>query len=285
MGMTTLIPDTLPDDIAISERHRQILASSAILIEVAVEAGVRTISSAEELPTELEWCSGRLPGLLFCHRRFGRPDDALVPQYRPDNPGEGPKYLFPSGSGSVLSVHPRMERVVAAAKKAVIVEGTKQYLAVVSYAPSDVLIVGIQGCQSWSSDGVPVPELDQVASSSDGGSREVTILFDADLGVNRDVYDAAKRLCEHLKLVGASTVNFARVPAGGTAGIDDWLGGRAPEQRSAALARLLEQATDKLPRPPAKRPVTIVRTGEFVEPIIDDIRGVVQAPDQDTPLG
>ena len=84
-----------------------------------------------------------------------RPRRDVVEQVRPDDPGDGPKYLFPKDAAAPLWVHPRIRDRVGNVKTVVFVEGTKQYLAAVSAAADDVLVVGLAGCWGWSHDGMP----------------------------------------------------------------------------------------------------------------------------------
>ncbi len=227
--------------------HRDLLAASAIDPTVADAAGVRSVTSRDELPESLRWAP--VPGLLFPWHPL---DGAVVAQYRPDVPttddtGRARKYLFPTGAGSVITVHPTMRDRVGSAR-VVIVEGTKQYLAAVSAAPPDVLMVGIAGCWGWSRDGVAVPELARLVPAG----AAVSVVFDADLSTNRRVWDAGQRLSETLLIAGAAAVRWVQLPAGDKAGLDDVLA-RFPD-RSASFARLLERAADKLPRKPKADP-------------------------------
>ena len=80
-----------------------------------------------------------------------------------------------------------------------IVEGTKQYLAAVSYAPTDRLVVGVTGCQGTRKEGAMAIADMSLVSWHD---RDVTIVFDADRLKNRDVYDAAEHLAADVKLRG-----------------------------------------------------------------------------------
>jgi hypothetical protein len=125
-----------------------------------------------------------------------------------------------------------------------IVEGTKQYLAAVSAAPKDLLVVGMAGCVGWSRDRMPNPHLEKLVV----GVEDVIIAMDADVARNRMVWDAAKRLGEALEVLGVKTVRHLTLAgAGGTVGLDDYLANY--DDRASVLARLLQTA-GKLPRPP-----------------------------------
>jgi hypothetical protein len=247
------IPDHLPPDVGLADRHRALLEASAVDLAVAAESGCVTVSSASDLPADLSGFAFAVPGLIFVHNPLG--GGASVPQLRPDEPIEGGgKYLLPPGATPVVSCHPRMAARVADASRALIVEGTKQYLAAVSAAPDDILVVGITGCRGWSHNSVPLPDLNLVARRSDGERRSVAICFDADVETNRDVYDAAKGLGGHLAVIGASEVRYVRIEgAGAEAGLDDYLAVVPEKTRSDALAQLIERAPTKLGRRPAEK--------------------------------
>jgi hypothetical protein len=234
----------------ISSLHQLLLATSAVDLAVADEAGVCSIERAAELPEELRW-AGRhadgVPGLLFWWTGAG---GRRVPQYRPDRPltidGETRKYLFPKGVELVVWIHPRMAGLDWI-QVVVVVEGTKQYLAAVSAAGPGWLVVGISGCSGWMRDAVPLPDL---AALPIEGARVVTI-FDADLATNRAVWDNAQRLGAHLEALGAETTTHVRLPAGRKAGLDDYLGAVPADRRAAVFERLVASA-GKLPRAPAR---------------------------------
>jgi len=236
-----------PHSNALAPHHRRLLEAAAIPAEVAVAAGARSISTVADLPEPLRWCK-TTPGLLFhAHPLDGPP----VPQYRPDKPvedadGKVRKYLFPKGAGSVLNIVPTMRPRVSTASKVVIVEGTKQVLAAVAAAPDDVLVVGIGGCWSWSHDGCPIPELDQLGL--DG--KQVVVALDADVATNSTVHGAAKRLGDHLDNLGAE-VSHLHLPAAGNTGLDDYLA--SVTNRAAVFARLVDKA-GKLGRRPKAKP-------------------------------
>ena len=124
------------------------------------------------------------------------------------------------------------------------------------YAPADYNVFGMAGCWGWSHDGVPIQDL-EVADY-----RDVVIGFDADAQTNPDVYNAGVRLIEALKMNGAVSIKWVRLPAGKNAGLDDVLAAQSPERRAAVLARLIGDAKDKIAdyKPRAKTKVKI-RTG------------------------
>jgi putative DNA primase/helicase len=190
-----------------------------------------------DLPPELAWAP--TPGLLFPWRSL---DGRVVWQYRPDEPNGNAKYLFPKGSRPPIWV-PRPPG--DAHTRLLCVEGTKQTLHALTWAPPGTLVAGIAGCWGWSHDGIPDPDLDQLAAG-----REVVVAMDADIASSPQVHEAAKRLGEHLAAVGAASVRFLRLPAGGKAGLDDYLAGRADP--AGALARLIERAAKLPARPKAK---------------------------------
>ena len=221
--------------------HIEHLAAHAIPADVATEAGAYSVTRPDGLPAGIRW-SG--PGLVFMHHAL---DGPAVPQYRPDTPsvdaeGRSRKYLFPPGPVP-LNIVPAMRDRIDAAEVVLIVEGTRQTLCAVAHAGPKVLVIGIAGCNGYSRDGIPNPELGQLGI--DG--RPVVVAFDADIASNPTVHAAGARLAEHLDLLGAASARFVSIPASATTGLDDYLA-TVPEP-AAVLARLIAKA-GKLPRRP-----------------------------------
>lgn len=250
--MTSPAPSTTAH---LDAAHAALLEASAVDVQVATEAGVRSVMSPDRLPDELSsWRTHPriAPGILF---PTTGPDGRTVVQYRPDAAvkleGEDRprKYLFAKGAPTVVAVHPRMSVRLATARTILVVEGTKQHLAAVSVAPPDVLVVGIAGCQGWRSAGVPVQDWNHLGI----GDSDVVIAFDADIATNRDVWAAGEALGEHLDLLGAATVSFLTAPTGAKAGLDDYLASVAPGRRTATLAALIERAGTLPKQPKAKK--------------------------------
>ncbi|HXH56557.1 phage/plasmid primase, P4 family [Iamia sp.] len=250
----------LEDQGVLLPHHVELLAAGAIPADVAIDAGTYSVSILDGLPVALRWARS-VPGILFRHHPI---DGDSVPQYRPDNPlvdGEGRarKYLFPADTAAPLNVVPAMRDRLGHHRLVLIVEGTKQTLAAVAHAPDDVLVVGVAGCWGWSRDGAPTAELDRLGI--DG--RPVIVAFDADVSSNAKVHDAAHRLGEHLELLGAETVRYLTLPASGSVGLDDFLGGR--ENPGAVLARLIDRAGPLPKRPKATRSTAPDDPGRFFD--------------------
>lgn len=232
---------------ALTDAHSQLLTDSAIDLAVAEEAGVRSVGSKADLPSDMPFRDAG-PGIVFPWRPLS---GETVLQYRPDKPPEidgepGPKYVFQKGIPSPLWVHPRMDDTTR--NVVVIVEGTKQHLAAVSAAPEGVFLVGMAGCNGWSTKGAPTPDLAELPIDSN----KVVLVFDADMERNRNVWNAAEKLGSACTALGATSVCFARIPAGATTGLDDYLATMPPERRTKAFATIIESAPAKLPRRPAK---------------------------------
>ncbi len=224
--------------------------TQAIPAEHALAGGVTSYWGADDLPEDLAWAGKYGPGLLFTHTG---PTGTVVHQARPNYPHEGVgKYLQTEGV-QALSVHPSRAHLVGVAKRILIVEGTKQALAASAWAPDDVLVIGMQGCNGWSHEGSPLPEMSLAVL---GPAAEVTLAFDGDMSTNADVWLAASRLWEVLELDGASRVAYAPIPGGAKAGLDDFLASRPAESRAAVMAMMLSGAKRKLPRKPAARKTT-----------------------------
>jgi putative DNA primase/helicase len=203
----------------LKRQHVDTLKRSAILPEVAARMGVRSANSFQ--------------GLIFPYR--GR-DGQVVNMRRPDDPGDGPKYRWPSDTPMVLSEI----RDVEGDGPVILAEGTKQALAVASWAPAEFSVYGMNGCNGWSG-----------GDLSWTAGRTVLVIMDADLRANREVYDAAARLAEVLDAEGAE-VRHVLVPGVKKQGIDDLLGARQSDTRTRWIGTLCEKAVKKLPRAPRK---------------------------------
>jgi putative DNA primase/helicase len=226
--------------------HAAKLESLAIKLEIAERAGVHSAVAVNDLPDALRWLArheGALPAIVFPQRppRGG----ATIPRVRVAQPveledGKTAKYLTPSGVTPTVNVHPDMaDRVADPAMPIVIVEGSQQYLAVVSALDGQpVAAAGIAGCYGWCHNGQqPVPDMHDIPWEN----RVVTTLFDGDIARNPHVWDAAVGLAKHLEIEGAETVRHVVLPVSGTNGIDDFLGSKPPERRTKVLLRLLER--------------------------------------------
>ena len=134
-----------------------------------------------------------------------------------------------------------------ATRHVLLVEGTKQALAVLSATDESTAVYGLTGITSWmGGDDGPSSTFQLV------GGLPVYIIADADAARNRMVYDGATGIGELCRQWGASPVRFVRFPGGGKQGIDDVLGGiDSPAQREKMLELWIKQAKDK---PAKKRP-------------------------------
>jgi hypothetical protein len=267
----------------IHDRHQASqFAGDPAIVATAIEVGIRSVNRVNELPPTLRRWKDQLPGLLFWHHQLGGDS---VPQFRPDTPNDVKrKYLFPTDIEAVISIVPAMQaRLVvdatSCAKRILIVEGTKQNLFASTYAPDDVVAVGIQGCWNWSNDGQALTVLDGLCKG-----REVVIAFDADINSNENVYRAGERLAESLTVVGATSVKFLILPASGGVGLDDFLAQRERGNRGDTLLNLIAGArkfsTIAKPKSKARRQLVSesgtfdmvsIELGEVVEAAFESI--------------
>jgi putative DNA primase/helicase len=220
-------------------QHVELLASAAIDPDYAFGQGVRSATSADDLPRDVpQFWAALLPGLLFPWR-----DETghVEWQLRPDVPrafeagGEPAKYLLRSREQGFRSTQ-WVLRKPAGGQPVLFVEGTKQALAAAQHAPEGMGVVGLVGCWGGSDRGLPARGL----AIADG--RDVFVCLDADYTVNPKVWDAGERLTRALAVEGARAVRFVRLPAGGKAGLDDVLAGRDADGRRTYLSRLMQDA-------------------------------------------
>lgn len=246
----------------------KVLVDSAIDPDEARALGVSEAATVEELPDFARSYGGRiLPALTFPWRSV---DGREVIQVRPHEPvvnrrtGRPMKYLWPAGEESILNVL----KPVSNPSMVLLVEGTKQTLAALRYAPSDWQVVGVGGCSTWTTDGVPAGSL---ADLVDG--IPVVVLFDADICKNLEVWTSAQTLGEAVEVLGATEVRHALVPGRGQTGLDDFLAALPEDKRAAALERLVKGAGTKLPAKPKPSKTTEaidwIRLRETDRPVVD----------------
>lgn len=237
----------------LTDEHLSELRKSAISDEVIADCGVYSALDPSQLPEPLAWVAeveGSLPALVY---PFEEPGKGTTWQVKPQvgsvrkKGGKVLKYVMPSKAehfGPAFS--PRRE-VSEDTRRILVVEGTKQALAVVSATDEETAVYCIPGIQSWmgGEDG-PGAALQVV------GGYDVYICPDADAASNRAVYDAAEKLGQTLQAWGARSVSFMTVPGFGKQGVDDVLALVADvEERPKHVERWWKQAKKK---PAAKRP-------------------------------
>lgn len=211
----------------ISPAHLKLLDDSAIGLDVAQRAGIKSTPTGLRFP----WSDGNSP---------------VVWQSRPDNPplnekGDPVKYLFREGAQVPLN---RL-RDGDDYQRVIIAEGTKQQYAVLTHAPADMAVYGMSGCWGF-----------KHADLSIADGRDMYLLLDADIETNPDVWAAAEQLTKQLKRNGAKSVHYVATTGTGKEGVDDVLAALPQARRSHMLKTWLSQAETKLPkRPKAKKPV------------------------------
>lgn len=268
-----MAPSSTPvHTISFTAEHEAMLIKQAIQPAVAEAAGVRSVLTREALPEELQWAFVEGGGVLYAHHLLS---GETVYQFRADQPLDpANKYLFAKGASTDPSVHPSQAHLVGVADKVTIVEGTKQFLAAVSWAPADTLVIGIAGCTGGVSNGLHSPDFGKMIKPG----AEVTIIFDADIATNRNVYDAGSKLRDHLlgRRVKAASVNFATFTAFGSAGLDDYLGVFPEAERTAEMEAMVAEAGDLPKRAPAKKAAPRKQDASAGLPVVDIVRGVIK---------
>jgi DNA polymerase-1 len=220
----------------LTEIHRQYLGGHAISGAVIEAAGIWSDRDMIVFP----WRLGEQ--VTEQRRQWPEPDGGL--------PDGVPKYIWEAGK----PLHLAAWREVAGSSPVLLCEGTKQSLAVASWAPPEYSVYGMAGCRGWANSDL----------SFFTGS-QVIIWLDADAGENLDVYEAGERLAALLELEGAFPF-FVPSPAWGKDGIDDYLAKVREDRRGVHLAKLAAGAvaravTKPSPRRPARRPMQVPDTG------------------------
>lgn len=226
---------------ALTDRHAVTLEASAIDLDLAIDYGVRSITTVEEL-NEYAYDLGSLDnngfGILF---PWVDENGNVIPQIRLDKPIGEMKYAWPKGSGQTLAV---VRKGPTPNSPVLLVEGMKQALAVSSVLPANYPyeVIAMAGCFGTAT-------VDYSALMD----RQVTVIFDADLSSKEGVWNAAHVVKDQLESLDCQVL-FAKVPGTGDTGIDDVLGRiKTPSRRVNNLMKLLGNATDELPPPPKRK--------------------------------
>lgn len=233
-----------PGDLVLSDVHRAYLTDHAISDEVIDAQRIRSEGDV----IVFTWRHGEQSTE---QRRRWRPEWASQPELD----AEDPKYRWEAGK----PLHFSEIRDPGQPGPVILAEGTKQSLAVASWAPPEYAVYGMAGCRAWARN-----DLSFLAGS------QVIILLDADAGENLDVYEAGERLAQELEDEGAQPC-FVWSPARGKDGIDDYLAGVPADKRTAKLARLLTRTRDKpAERKPTRRPAQVPDTGDATPVCVND---------------
>ena len=220
---------TLPP---LTDTHRAYLRDHAVTDEVIRSASIFSDGDHIVFP----WVDREAGEATFQDRRWPPFEDEVV-KYRWNRGIEGKRLHFgawrvPAGTGPVI-----------------IAEGTKQSLAIASWAPAEYAVYGMSGCWGWrnrpENGGTRYHRLDRFAG------RDVVVILDVDAAANLDVYEAGEKLAAELALEDAASVAFVRMPGVGKEGADDYLANIDPDRREERLAKLIASAQ---PAPAAKRP-------------------------------
>lgn len=230
----------------LTDAHLAELRRSGVSDEVIDSSGVYSARNVEALPEPLQWIgshAGAFPALVFPMKEAGVGETWQVKPASPITFSDGSvaKYVAPSHrSGAIVPSFIERRAITDATERVVVVEGTKQALAVTSVTDETTAVFGISGITGWmGGDNGPSIAFSQVMGYV------VYVVPDADAATNRAVYDGARKLGEHLEQWGAARVRFVRVPGGKKAGIDDVLGNLPEDQRPQALRSFLGAAKDK----------------------------------------
>lgn len=244
---------SLDDYLHLTREHAQELRNSAIPASVAAEQGVHSAYARNELPKYAQWIANRgdsvFPTLVF---PMTHPDGSETGQVKPAQDsvttlaGLSRKYVSPDKESNPPTL-PEL-RAVKDPELVLIVEGVKQALAALAWAPDNWSIYRITGIWAWrvAGDGddessSPTPFLYVVRG------HRVVIIPDADAKNNISVYDGAAALGEACEGYGATSVEFARLPGAGKDGLDDLLARQADDDARRYL--LKAWVTNAKPRP------------------------------------
>lgn len=246
-GKPSAAPQAAYTDLA--PEHAEELAASAVAPEVAAGQRVHTAFTRDDLPQGAQWLSDEaLPAIVY---PMTQPDGTSSWQVKPVKDSVSTKYVSPARDDPIDTPCKLSNlREVEDPEGVLIVEGVKQALAALSWAPVDWSIYRICGIWGWSESGGddgtsrPTPLLSVVTG------HPVVIVPDQDARTKIGVHEGASALGEVCDQYGAVSVRFARLPGAGSDGLDDILGREPdPDKRRALVAGWIEHA--------AKRPADL----------------------------
>lgn len=250
-GQALSLDEALADRLC--AEHLDELRKSAVSDEVITDSGVFTAYEKDQLPEPLQWIAdreGALPALVHPLTEVGVGDTWQVkpqPGAVVFADGRSPKYICPSKDSGYPAPSFIVRRAVdAGTRRVLLVEGTKQSLAALTWTDEGTAVYGLTGITSWmGGQAGPNPAFQLVKDLP------VYIAPDADAARNRQVYDGACALGGLCMSWGASVVRYLRLPGGGRQGMDDILASVPEEHRSEHLDNWMDRADKK---PAAKMP-------------------------------
>jgi hypothetical protein len=154
------------------------LKAHAVDPDLAAAHGVYTAETVADLSHDMpDYWDSYLPAVVYPWRLNGRVEWQLAPRkrdkakYRFRKDAEVPLNCLRDNGGPIL-----------------LVEGTKQQYAALTYAPPEFAVYGMDGCYGWTK-----------TDPTFAKGRLVVPIFDADFRSNRDVHDAAGALRDTLR--------------------------------------------------------------------------------------
>jgi len=237
--------DTLdsPTFTLLPHHWRELHQGSGLTLETITAAGIYSESNHPKLAALLNrkrWKRDLGSALVFpYHDTSGA---TILYRVKPDRPGEGGKYLAPTGSALrayiPAAVRPFLE---SAPQPLLITEGEKKTLAATQAGFPTIGLAGVE-CWHTKKSTALIPDLEHVAWNR----RQVFIVFDSDAAGNQSVKSAESLLAAALEIRGA-IVRIVRLPPGpqngdgaGKVGLDDYLVAHGADAFRRLLASAIE---------------------------------------------
>jgi hypothetical protein len=182
---------------SLAAHHRAMLEQESSIAPKVIEArGYRTVETKAELETlGFGRAQRKVPGLLL--PIYTPSGEISLYQFRSDEPRikdrKPVKYETPGGSRMALDVHPfAREKLGDPSVPLFVTEGIKKGDALVSRGLCAIALIGVWNWRGTNEHGgkTALPEWEGVALND----REVYIVFDSDVMLKPQVYDALARL-------------------------------------------------------------------------------------------
>lgn len=271
------------------DHHAQLLADSAISVEVAAARGYVTVDTKTRLdPTGIAKAARTVPGLLI--PIYDTAGTLRLHQYRPDRPrlneaGKPIKYETTAGRGLVIDVPPpARERLTDPETPLWITEGARKADSAVSQGLCCVALLGVWGWRGSNGQGGKTALSCWESIPLNG--RDVFVCFDSDIMTKEGVRQACDRLGRFLAGRGAR-VRLVYLPDGDSGqkvGLDDYLAaGEAVEvlvDTSKPWGEVKSSSTKDVVRPPAPEPTPEVDGGDLLDRVETFVRRFCALPSQ-----
>ncbi len=201
-------------------QHEQLIRASAILPDVALARGYRSIQNSEDL-LRLGFARWQCITPTLLVPLWNALGENALNHHRPDHPrnrdGKQVKYEFPAGCRMIVDVHPFIRDTVRDPTIPLwVTEGARKADSAISHGQCCIAIIGTWNWRGTNELGgkTVLPDWEAIAlKDQHDRPRDVYLVFDSDVMEKKEVHRALARLGAFLKWRGAH-VQYIYLPHG-----------------------------------------------------------------------